>query len=231
MHAHATSPNYAALDRLGDEIAELSAHLDAATARLLDLIREFDARGGWNTGFTSCAAWLAWRVGCAPGAAREWTRVARALGTLPRLAKALARGEISYSKVRAVTRVATPETEETLLAVARAGTATHVERIVRGWRRVDHQAEAQEAAKQHASRALHVYQDEDGMWLVRGRLAPEVGALLTQALTAARERLDQQRPNVTAPPNLADDVLDDSATDAIPADDLPTMAQQQADAL
>jgi hypothetical protein len=48
----------AELDRLGDEIAELSAHLDAATARLLDLIREFDARGGWNTGFRSCAAWL-----------------------------------------------------------------------------------------------------------------------------------------------------------------------------
>ena len=71
------------LDRLGDEIAELSAHLDAATGRLLDLIREFDARGGWNTGFSSCAAWLSWRVGLAPGAAREHVRVARALGTLP----------------------------------------------------------------------------------------------------------------------------------------------------
>src|SRR5437870_13574763 len=119
------------LDRLGDEIAELSAHLDAATARLLDLIRDFDARGGWNTGFSSCAAWLTWRVGLEPGAAREWVRVARALGTLPRLVHALARGEISYSKVRAVTRVATPETEERLLAVAKAGTAAHVERIGR----------------------------------------------------------------------------------------------------
>src|SRR2546425_1113750 len=96
------------LDRLGDEIAELSAHLDAAAARLLDLIREFDARGGWNTGFRSCAAWLAWRVGLEPGSAREWVRVARALGTLPLLAQALACGEISYSKVRALTRVATP---------------------------------------------------------------------------------------------------------------------------
>src|SRR2546426_9224336 len=53
----------AELDQLGDEIAELSAHIEAATAHLLDLIREFDARGGWNTGFRSCAAWLAWRVG------------------------------------------------------------------------------------------------------------------------------------------------------------------------
>src|SRR5467141_4838118 len=105
------------LERLGDEIAELSAHLDAATARLLDLIREFDARGGWANGFRSCAAWLTWRVGLDPGAARERVRVALALGTLPLLAGALARGELSYSKVRALTRVATPETEERLLAV------------------------------------------------------------------------------------------------------------------
>src|SRR5207237_118770 len=82
--------DYAALDQLGDEIAELSVHLEAATARLLDLIREFDARGGWNTGFSSCAAWLSWRVGLDLGAARERVRVARALATLPRLAQALA---------------------------------------------------------------------------------------------------------------------------------------------
>src|SRR5213594_170702 len=197
------------LDRLGDEIAELSAHLDAATARLLDLIREFDAREGWNTGFRSCAAWLSWRVGLDLGAARERVRVARALGTLPRLAQALARGELSYAKVRALTRVATPETEERLVAVGRAGTAEHVERIVRGWRRVDRIAEAREEARRHQSRALHVYPDEDGMVVIRGRLAPEVGALLVQALAAAREALYQG--NVAAEP--------------------PTMAQQQADAL
>src|SRR6266478_3416844 len=180
------------LERLGDEIAELSAHLDAATARLLDLIREFDARGGWNTGFLSCAQWLSWRVGLDRGAARERVRVARALGTLPRLAQALARGELSYSKVRALTRVATAETEERLLAVGRSGTAEHVERIVRGWRRVDRLAEARETAHRHTSRALHVYQDEDGMVVMRGRLAPEVGAVLIQALTAAREALYQK---------------------------------------
>src|SRR5436190_23204648 len=101
-----THEHVVALDRLGDEIAELSAHLDAATARLLDLIREFDARGGWNHGFRSCADWLSWRVGLDKGAARERVRVARALGVLPHLARAFARGEVSYSKVRAVTRVA-----------------------------------------------------------------------------------------------------------------------------
>src|SRR4029450_11799930 len=112
-----------------------------ALARLLNLIREFDAQKGWNNGFASCAAWLTWRVGFSPGAAREHVRVARALGTLPLLAQALARGELSYAKVRALTRVATPDTEERLLEVGRAGTAEHVERIVRGWRRVDRQAE------------------------------------------------------------------------------------------
>src|SRR4026208_1594430 len=86
------------LDRLGDQIAELSAHLDAATARLLALIREFDARGGWNTGFRSCAAWLSWRGGLDMGAARERVRVAHALEALPLLAEALARGELSYAK-------------------------------------------------------------------------------------------------------------------------------------
>ncbi len=197
------------LDRLGDEIAELSAHIEAATAHLLDMILEFDARGGWNTGFRSCAAWLSWRVGLDLGAARERVRVARVLATLPSLAQALARGELSYAKVRALTRVATPETEERLLAVGRAGTAEHVERIVRGWRRVDRKAEAQETARRHASRALHVYQDEDGMVVVRGRLAPEVGAVLVQALAAARA--------VVYPKN-------------VPAE-TPTLAQQQADAL
>src|SRR5216684_4413318 len=78
-----TAQPTAELDRLGDQIAELSAHVDAATARLLALIREFDDRGGWNTGFRSCAEWLTWRVGLAPGSARERVRVARALGSLP----------------------------------------------------------------------------------------------------------------------------------------------------
>ena len=194
----ATPEPVAALDRLADEIAELAVHLEAASARLLDLIREFDARGGWNTGRRSCAEWLSWRVGLDLGAAREKVRVARALGTLPKLAAALARGELSYAKVRALTRVATPETEDRLLGVGRAGTAAHVERIVRGWRRVDRAAEAREAARRHASRSLRVYPDEDGMVVIRGRLEPEVGALVLRALEAAREALHQRGAAVPA---------------------------------
>jgi 5-methylcytosine-specific restriction endonuclease McrA len=201
------------LERLGDEIAELSAHLNAAVARLLDLIREFDAQGGWGNGFASCAAWLTWRVGLAPGAAREHVRVARALGTLPRLAQALAHGELSYSKVRELTRVATSETEERLLRVARCGTAEHVARLVRGWRRMDLKAELREASRHHASRSLHVYPNEDGTFRIKGRVTAEVGALLKKALAAAQDTLYQRTPEGPRDPNP------------------PTMEQLQADAL
>src|SRR5207247_8913172 len=121
------------------------------------------------------------------GAARERVRVARALGSLPRLAKALARGELSYSKVRALTRVATPETEERLLKVGRAGTAEHVERIVRAWRRVDRSGEAEQSRQRHRRRGLHVYQDEDGMVVIHGRLEADTGAVLRKVLEAGGE--------------------------------------------
>ena len=210
----------AELDRLGDEIALLSARVEAATGRLLDLIREFDARAGWGNGFRSCAHWLSWRVGLDPGAARERVRVARALGTLPRLAEALARGQLSYAKVRALTRVATPETEARLLGVGLAGTAAHVERIVRGWRLVDRHAEARESARQHERRGLHIHHDEDGTVVLRGRLTPEVGALLVKALEAAGETLYQRRRREGAAALSADQIMNP-----------PPLAQQRADAL
>jgi hypothetical protein len=215
-----------ALQRLGDEIAELAAHLDAASARLLDLIRRFDAEGGWNHGFRSCAEWLAWRTGLDVGAAREKVRVARALGNLPRLAQALAHGDLSFSKVRALTRVATPETEERLLKVGRAGTAEHVERIVRGWRWMDRKTEIDDTELQHKRRALHVYRSDDGTVIVRGRLTPEVGTLLLRALDAARETLYQQARAAT---HVSAETPED--TDMPEVSEMPSMEHQQADAL
>ena len=206
-------PDAAHAERLGDEIAELSAHIEVATAHLLELIREFDALGGWSNGFKSCAEWLSWRVGMDLGAARQRVRVAHALPRLPHIAAALARGELSYAKVRALTRVATPQTEDRLLAFAKTGTAAHVERLVRAWRRVDLHAENQQTAQRHRSRSLYVSQDDDGMYVVRGRLTPEVGAVLRRALDA---------------------VCDEMYTNARvndPEGDPPTMGQKQADAV
>ena len=210
----------AELERLGDRIAELSARIQAATYELLVLIRAFDARTGWS-GCTSCAHWLSWRTGLAPGAAREHVRVARALGNLPKLSDAMRRGVVSYSKVRAVTRVATPETEQALLDVALCGTAAHVEQIVRGWRRVDRVAEHTEDRRRHQTRSLRTWVDDDGMVVVQGRLTPEVGAVLRRALEAA---CDQARGKGTAAGEV-EEVME--AAGELP----PTFAQRQADAI
>src|SRR5262249_48285269 len=179
----------------------------------------------------SCAHWLAWRVGLELGAAREHVRVARALGALPRLRAALACGELSYSKVRALTRVATPDTEERLLAVGRAGTAEHVEVIVRGWRRMDRQAEVDETTRHHRNRGLHVYPDGDGMVVIRGRLEREGGEVLIQALAAAKDALYRRRKakNVPAETGEFDVPAGTSVVDGSP--EAPTVEQQQADAL
>jgi hypothetical protein len=189
--AAATAPTD--LDSLGERIAELSAHIQAATYQLLVMIREFDERGGWGEGFRSCAHWLNWRAGFRLGAAREKVRVARALGGLPLISASMRKGEISFSKVRAMTRVATAANEAELLDFARAGTAAHVERLVRAWRRVDRNAEMEHEERRQASRGLTAYVDEDGMVVVRGRLSPEAGAALLRALDAAGEELYEKK--------------------------------------
>ena len=122
---------------LAQEIATLAAHLDAAAHHLLECIRDFDQAGGWNEqGAVSCAHWLTWRVGWDPGTARERVRVARALGNLPTIDEALRTGRLSYAKVRALTRVATPETEDRLLDMALLATGAQLERLCRGYRAV-----------------------------------------------------------------------------------------------
>ncbi len=124
------------LVELEARITELAGHLNAAQHRWLVLIAEFDRRRGWSgAGIASCAHWLNFKCGLNLGAAREKVRVAHALQDLPRIAASMARGELSYSKVRAITRVACPATEENLLNIALHGTAYHVETIVRLYRR------------------------------------------------------------------------------------------------
>src|SRR6266496_3013972 len=131
MHAIATpSLDENEIDALADRIAETAAMLDAATHRLLTDLRRFDEEKGWaRQGALSLAYWLNWRCGIALGAAREKVRVAQALGGLPLLDDALRQGQLSFSKLRAMTRIATPENEATLLELARHSTASQLERI------------------------------------------------------------------------------------------------------
>ena len=175
-------------ERLGNDIAELSARIQAATYELLVMIRAFDEREGWS-GFKSCAHWLNWRTGLALGAAREKVRVARALGDLPRLSDAMRHGRISYSKVRALTRVATPANERRLLHFAECAPASYVERLARAWCRVDRVEEAADERRRHERRQLTTWVDDDGMVVIRGRLSPEVGSVVRRALEAAGDRL------------------------------------------
>ena len=153
------------------------------------MLREFDEREGWSGGFRSCAHWLNWRAGIDLGAAREKVRVARALAALPRLSASMRRGEVSYAKVRALTRIATPASEEELLIFARAGTASHVEKLVRSMRLVDRVEAREREERRHEGRYLRAYTDEDGMVVVSARLTQESGAALLRALDAGVEKL------------------------------------------
>ena len=181
------------LEQLGEAIAELSAHIDAATYRLLRMISEFDRRDGWSEGFRSCAHWLSWRVGWGLTTVRERVRVARALDQLPLLSEALRLGQISYSKVRAATRVARPDNEQELLVLAKDGTASHLERLVRHYRRYVGDEEQAQVQRQRKKQYLQTYTDDDGMLVVRGRLPPEVGAMLQKALDVAADALQHLR--------------------------------------
>ena len=183
--------------RLGDNITELAAHLDAGTYQLLTLIGEFDENGGWHgPGIHSCAHWLNWKCGMSIGPARERVRVARALPGLPKISAAFRQGKVSYSKVRAMTRVATPNNEEALLQVAEGGTASHVETQVRLYRKTKRIEALQDENLRHAHRGLNFYVDDDGSWIFKGRFTAEQGALLKSALEAAGDQLFDEQQQV-----------------------------------
>lgn len=184
------------IEDLGDEIATLSAQVHAATYRLLVLIAEFDRLRGWEqAGHRSCAHWLAFRTGFDLGASREKVRAARALESLPETSAAMARGELSFAKVRALTRVGTPENETHLLVLAKSGTAAELERVVRCSRWLEREDEIARERRRHESRTLSIVPGEDGMYVIRGRLDPEVGALLMRAIEAAGDALFRANPD------------------------------------
>ena len=227
------------LELLGNQIAELSARIDAATYDLLCHLREFDLRHGWE-GWRSCAHWLNWRTGLDLGAAREKLRVAAALADLNHVSAAMARGQLSYSKVRALTRVASPATEAPLLAMALCATAAQVERLVRAWRQVDRDAQPDAAQVLLASRTLSMQVDEDGMVVLRGRLPPEVGAVLLRAVEAAMEQAsataDGGEPTIAqrradALGLVAESALAGGLDPGNPADRFQVTVHVQADAL
>src|SRR5687767_3841092 len=179
---------------LADEIATLSAHIHAATHRLLVLVAEFDRLRGWESaGYNNCARWLAARTCIDVGTAREQVRAARALVQLPMTSEAMSRGELSFSQVRALSRVAKADNEAELLELARGTSTAQLERMVRAWKKGNRTDEAAWAREQYESRTFSVFPDDDGMYIVRGRLTPEIGALLMRAIDAAGDALFRER--------------------------------------
>jgi hypothetical protein len=178
------------LERLEARICELAGHLTAATCRFLVLLGDFDARRGWASwDMPSCAAWLSWKCQMTSGTAREHVRVARALRDLPVIRGEFGAGRLSYAKVRALTRIATPENEGGLAEIAGPMTGNQLERFARAHRRVTH---ADDAAARVRRRLAWRFED-DGSLAGTFRLPPLAGAVLLRALRAAAADGEQPR--------------------------------------
>jgi Domain of unknown function (DUF222)/HNH endonuclease len=202
--------------QLGEAITLLSAQINVANHRLLRMIAEFDVKAGWRRDGTvrSCAHWLAARCGMTMGAARERVRVARRLAGLPEIDQAFSEGYLSFSKVRAITRVATAENEGFMVNLAEKNSASQLEKLVGQYQPVEdpelegllpeavvdscpesEQAEpaVDEEARREQSRELYWFQDKDGMWVIHGRLPPESGHLVMKVLQAITRPLQEER--------------------------------------
>ena len=180
--------NLLPIDELDQAIVSLSTRINAATYELLVLVREFDERAGWlKWGLGNCAEWLHYRCDLSMNAAREKVRVAHALKVLPDTAAAFATGELSYSKVRAITRIARQDNEGELLSFALQTTTAYVEERCRELRcgTVDSLAYAQRA---FANRSLRVMRNaERGTMTITVELPLETGELVAKALDKARD--------------------------------------------
>jgi hypothetical protein len=189
-------------DQLADKITTLAGQINAANYGFLKLIAEFDRRNAWaGFGIHSCAHWLSWKCGLDMNTAREKVRVARALEELPAINAAFEKGELSFSKVRAMTRAATDINESYLLMIAEYGTTQQMEILVKSFRTVsriekfdvtanndadlgtsEEKKELNQQQFEQESRSVSCYQDDDGMWIIKAKLPAEEGVLVAKVL-------------------------------------------------
>jgi hypothetical protein len=198
------------------QICELAGHLAAATCRYLLLVADFDAREGWRAWeMPSCAAWLAWKCQVAPGTARDHVRVARALKQLPVIRSEFAAGRFSYAKVRALARIAKPETEQDLVDMARHMTAGQVERFAHAHRKCAKDGTGQPSPPPEGKLSWRI--SDDGTITFTATLPPEDGAVVLQALRASRDDLEHPHE----PEHLRDEAAPPAGQPGrVPAEDL-----------
>ena len=200
MNALATaSERRIAIDDLDHAIVTLAANINASTYQLLVLVREFDERAGWlKWGFENCTQWLHWRCDLSPSAAREKVRVAHALKALPEVSAAFEKGALSYSKVRALTRVATPANEAALVEFALPTTAARVEERCQQMRNTSPDS-VEVANRAHAQRSLRAFRDRArGTMTLSVELPIEAGELICQALDKAVVNAGETGPEFEA---------------------------------
>ena len=211
------------LDQLEEDIISLSSHINATEYEFLVLVREFDLRQGWKPyHFNNCAEWLNMKCGIAPGTAREKMRVANALFDLEATSQAFQKGELSYSKARALTRVATPHNEQKLLDHAIPATALQVENHCRELRNVQREVSTVDANRLHRQRYLSRSLHGDGSMTISVELPKESGDLVMKALELALRELEQAGDEFEGDRDSSASV-DEENVDSLPA--------KQADAL
>jgi hypothetical protein len=219
-------------EALGERIQQQAALIAEATCDLLELVSEFDGRGGtgWYVGLKSTAHWLAWACSMSPGTAREHVRVARALPAMPLTVAEFRAGRLSYSKVREITRVAGRVEEELLVEMARAMTASQLARAISSFRAVEGSRLGQDAIREARWRTR-----EDGMVEVRAVLPPEIGAEVVTALELAVGRDGHE--SAAEPSDKPSDARDPGAPAAAAVEEAagvtttPLLEQRRADAL
>ena len=174
------------IDDLEEEIISLAKHMNQDEYRFLVMVREFDIRQGWRAyQFNNCAEWLNMKCGISPGTAREKVRVALALLDLPQCSEGFARGDLSYSKVRAMTRAANVFNEATLVDYALKATAHQVEEHCRRLRNADRRQSTPDARRAWQARSLKRTCHPDGMMSIYVELPREQGELVMKALEMA----------------------------------------------
>ena len=174
------------LEQLEDDIISLSQHINAAEYQFLELIREFDIRQGWKSWLlNSSAEWLNFKCGMSLGTAREKVRVAMALFDLPACSAAFAQGSLSYSKARALSRIANRHNEKDLLEFAENATAAQVERQCQQLRNAQRRLSTRDANHAHNGRYLRRQLLDDGTMTISIQLTQEAGELVMKAIDAA----------------------------------------------
>jgi hypothetical protein len=235
---HDESMSKEQLHALGEKIATFAAKLDVATHALITQLRQFDEHEGWaEAEMPTCAHWLSWRTGIGLNAAREKVRVARALGELPRVDKLFGKGKLSFSKVRAITRVATPASEQDFIDIALNATAVQVERLCGAYRRTH---EDKDAPKPKPKRYVRRSKTFGGMERIEMQLPPEEAKIVWDALMSAMDANDEPGKDEREASNLegatagtdapAEEGAHEETAERAPHVDRPTQGGQAATA-